>query len=260
MNCPDVNESLEMYIAGDLPDAESRDVAAHLAGCETCAADYERTRVLVGRVKDLAEAFVPVERFSPAPAHRPAAGWGWRLATAAALALALLSVSALTVPAIARQLPLPVSDALDELETENADLREQVDELQLRIEQIGGEDVPVVDTTPGDLPPEVNMAVQTLAMEFIKAQYAGDVDALAAMGTDRLKADLAANPESYLREGAEGLTFAQMTEAAVTEDGTYLVFVRLMDSAEFSGMQYQEDFEIKKVGDGYLVDFMGMDA
>jgi hypothetical protein len=188
------------------------------------------------------------------------AGWGWRLATAAALVLALLSVSALTVPAIARQLPLPVSDELDKLETENADLREQVDELELRIEQIGGEDVPVIDTTPGDLPPEVNAAVQTLAMEFIKAQYAGDVDALAAMGTDRLKADLAANPESYVRAGGEGLTFAQMTEAAVTEDGTYLVFVRLMDSAEFSGMQYQEDFEIRKVGEKYLVDFMGMDA
>lgn len=260
MNCPDVNKSLEMYIAGDLSDAESREVAAHLAGCERCAADYERTRVLVGRVKDLAEAFVPVERFSPAPARRAAAGWGWRLATAAALALALLSVSALTVPAIARQLPLPVADELEALETENADLREQVDELELRIEQIGGEDVPVIDTTPGDLPPEVNAAVQMLAMEFIKAQYAGDIDALAAMGTERLKADLAEHPDDYLRAGGEGLTFAQMTEAAVTEDGTYLVFVRLMDSAEFSGMQYQEDFEIKRVGDEYLVDFMGMDA
>lgn len=260
MNCNDVNESLEMYIAGDLSDTESRDVAAHLAECAECAAAYERTRVLVGRVKDLAEAFVPIERFAPAPARRSATGWGWRLATAAALALALLSVSALTVPAIARQLPLPVADELDDLENENAELRKQVDELEMRIEQIDGEDVPVVDTTPGDLPPEVNLAVQTLAMEFIKAQYAGDLEALAAMGTDRLKADLAAHPNDYLREGGAGLTFAQMTETAVTEDGTYLVFVRLMDSAEFSGMQYQEDFEIKKVGDEYLVDFMGMDA
>jgi hypothetical protein len=80
------------------------------------------------------------------------------------------------------------------------------------------------------------------------------------MGTERLKADLAAHPDAYVRSGGAGLTFAQMTEAAVTEDGTYLMFVRLMDSADWSQSQYQEDFEIKRVGDTYLVDFMGMDA
>jgi hypothetical protein len=260
MNCDDVRDSLEMYISGDLPDAESRDVAAHLAECASCTAEYERVRALVASVRELADAFVPVERFSPAPARRATVGWGWRLATAAALALALVALGALSVPAIARQLPLPVTSRLDRLETENAALRKQVDELQMRIEQIGGEEVPVVDTAPGDLPPEVNLAVQTLAMEFIRAQYAGDLDALARMGTERLKADLAKHPEDYVRTGGEGLTFAQMTEAAVTEDGTFLVFVRLMDAADWSGSQYQENFEIKKVGETYLVDFMGMDV
>jgi hypothetical protein len=178
----------------------------------------------------------------------------------AASVVALLAVSALSVPAIARELPLPVSREIDALEERAEDLQQQVDELTVRLETIDGEEIAIVDSAPGDLPPEVNAAIQMLAMDFIRAQYAGDLDALAAMGTDRLKADIEAHPDDYLRAGGEGLTFAQMTEAAQAEDGTYLVFVRLSDSAEWTDSQYQEDFEIKRVGDVYLVDFMGMDA
>jgi len=51
-----------------------------------------------------------------------------------------------------------------------------------------------------------------------------------------------------------------MTEPALAEDGTYLIFVRLMDSGDWNESQYQEDFEIKLIDGRYLVDFMGMDA
>jgi hypothetical protein len=102
--------------------------------------------------------------------------------------------------------------------------------------------------------------VQGLAMDFVRAQYAGDLDALAAMGTARLQADLASHPGDYLRPQGATVVFAQMTEAAVTEDGVYLVFVRLSDSAEWTDSQYQEDFEIRVIDGVYLVDFMGMDA
>ena len=262
MNCTEVKESLEMYIAGDLTEPDSLDVAAHLATCESCAAEYDTMRTLIGEIRQLADAFVPVEHFvaQRTSAQRRAPVWGWRLATAAATVVALLALSALTVPAIARQLPLPVAAEIDALEEKNDDLQEQVDELKIRLETIGGEEVPVVDTTPGDLPPEVNAAVQTLAMDFIRAQYAGDLEALAEMGTERLRADIAAHPEDYLRAEGAAIVFAQMTEAAMAEDGTYLVFIRLSDSVEWTDSQYQENFEIKKVGDRYLVDFMGMDA
>jgi len=285
MNCPDVRELLDAYSAGELPDAQAREVERHLAECGDCQAAAVRLQVLVGRLRSLGEAFEPVEHFesaleaadapdvAPVQAGAPEASvpsgrrmplarglWRWRVATAAAAVLALGSMSALAVPAIARQLPVPLVQEIDALEAQNADLRQQVDELTIRIEEIGGEDVPVIDTTPGDLPAEVNDAVQTLAMAFIRAQYAGDLDALAAMGTDRLREDLAEHPENYLRDPGAAVTFAQMTEAAVTEDGVYLLFVRLLDSAEWSESQYQEDFEIIKSGDTYLVDFMGMDA
>jgi len=262
MNCHEATDVLEMYIAGELPESESLDVVAHLATCDECAAEYERLRVLIGGMRGIADSFVPVERFTvPAPATiARRAGWGWRAATAAAVLVAAVSVSALTVPALARQLPVPLASEIERLEGENAALQEEVDELTVRLETVGGEEVAIVDTTPGDLPADVNAAVQTLAMEFVRAQYAGDLEALAAMGTDRLKADIEAHPEEYLRAQGAKIVFAQMTEAAQSEDGTYLVFVRLSDSEEWTDSQYQEDFEIVKEGGVYLVDFMGMDA
>ena len=262
MNCSDVRDMLEPYIADDLSDAESARVAEHLGGCESCSTAYERTRTVITGLKGISDAFVPADRFvlPAAYASGPVGGWAWRAATIAASVVALAAVTALSVPAIARELPLPVSREIDALEDRADELQQQVDELTVRLETIDGEEVAIVDTTEGDLSPEESEAVQRLAMDFIRAQYAGDLDALAAMGTDRLKADMAARPDDYLRAGGDGLTFAQMTEAARTEDGTYLIFVRLSDAGDWSESQYQEDFEIKRVGDTYLVDFMGMDA
>ncbi|MHB1020259.1 MAG: anti-sigma factor family protein [Coriobacteriia bacterium] len=262
MNCSDVRDRLESYISDDLTDAESARVAEHLSGCESCSATYERTRAVVAGLKGISEAFVPADRFvlPAAYASGPVGGWAWRVATIAASVIALAAVTALSVPAIARELPLPVSREIDALEDRADELQQQVDELTVRLETIDGQEVAIVDTTEGDLSLEESEAVQRLAMEFVRAQYAGDLDAMAAMGTDRLKADLAAHPNDYLRTGGDGLTFAQMTEAALTEDGTYLIFVRLSDAGDWNQSQYQEDFEIKRVGDTYLVDFMGMDA
>ncbi|MBN2248317.1 MAG: zf-HC2 domain-containing protein [Coriobacteriia bacterium] len=262
MNCSDVRDMLESYIADDLTDVESARVAEHLSECATCSATYERTRNLVAGLKEIADAFVPADRFVVPPAYAtgPKGGWAWRVAAIAASVVALAAVSALSVPAIARELPLPVAREIGALEERADELQQQVDELTVRLETIDGQEVAIVDTTEGDLSAEESEAVQRLAMDFVRAQYAGDPDALAAMGTDRLKADLAAHPGDYLRAGGDGLTFAQMTEAARTEDGTYLIFVRLSDSGDWSESQYQEDFEIKRVGDTYLVDFMGMDA
>ncbi len=262
MNCSDVRDQLESYIADDVTDVESMRIAEHLGRCEPCAAAYERTRSVVADLKGISDAFVPRDRFAPRPAYAsgPAGGWVWRTIAVAASAVAIAAVGALSVPAIARELPFGVAKEFDALEDRAEDLQQKVDELTVRLETIDGEQVAMVDTTPGDLAPEEAAAVQQLAMDFIRAQYAGDVAALEAMGTDRLKADLAARPGDYVRDGAEGLTFAQMTEPARAEDGTYLIFVRLMDSGDWSESQYQEDFEIKLIDGRYLVDFMGMDA
>lgn len=262
MNCSDVRDMLESYIGDDLDDERAAHVAEHLRGCGPCSAAYERTRAVVVGLRGISDAFVPADRFVPPPAYAsgPDGGWAWRAAAVAASVIALAAVSVLSVPAIARELPLPVAREMDSLERRADDLQEQVDELTVRLETIDGERVAIVDAAAGDLSAEEGEAVQRLAMEFVRAQYAGDLDALAAMGTDRLRADLAARPDDYLRAGGEGLTFAQMTEAVRAEDGTYLIFIRLSDAADWSESQYQEDFEIKRLGDTYLVDFVGVDA
>lgn len=264
MNCIDMRDSLESYIAGDLDDATASDVAEHLRSCSACALEYDRVRDLVGDLKGLREAYVPREVFDMSTITngartRARSAWGWKVATAAALVLAALSLSVLAIPAVAENLKvLPVSERLLELKADNVRLEEKVDELEIKVKEIEGEDVPVIETADPKLPAEVNAAVQSLVMRFIKAQYAGDIETMRDLGTEKLKADLAAHPNDYVRKAGE-VTFAQMTDVSTSGD-TYLVFVRLMDSAEWSDSQYQEDFEIKKVGDTYLVDFMGMDA
>lgn len=265
MNCNDVSDSLEMYIAGDLDVTTSSAVAEHLAGCDACTAVYDRLRYLIGDLKDVGESFIPVERFTTSehamPARlKPRASLGWRLAAAAGIALAVLSTSALSVPAIARQLPLPLGRELSALEEDNARLAEQVEQLKIEIRDIEGTQVPVVTDGTPVLPPEQNEQVQALAMAFIRAQYAGDIEALAAMGTDKLKADLAEHADDYLRPGAGDVVFAQINDVAEAEPGRYLVFVRVSDQGAFSDSQYQEDFEIVREGGTFLVDFMGMDA
>ncbi len=165
----------------------------------------------------------------------------------------------LTIPAVAETLRvLPVSEKLVSLKADNAELEKKVEALEIKVKEIEGQKVPVVETANPKLPAEVNNAVQSLAMRFINAQYAGDLKTLKVLGTEKLQADLAKHPNEYIRKGGK-VNFAQMTDVSMSGD-TYLVFIRLMDANEWTDSQYQEDFEIKKVGEKYLVDFMGMDA
>jgi hypothetical protein len=269
VNCDEAREALEAYVAADLDEMTASEVAEHLAGCSACAAQHDRLRTLVGDLKGLRDAYVPREVFDMSEIRNDAPArsrWGWKLVTATALVLAALSLSVLTIPAVAQTLKvLPVSEKLDSLQAENTKLKAdndnletRVQELEVKVKAIEGQNVPVVETADPRLSDEVNNAVQSLAMRFINAQYAGDLKTMRELGTAKLQADLAKHPDVYIRQGGK-VNFAQMTDVSMSGD-TYLLFVRLMDANEWTDSQYQEDFEIKKVGDTYLVDFMGMDA
>lgn len=262
MRCEHVEDSLESYISGDLDDAATSAVAEHLRTCEACTKRYDMTRSLIGDLKNMKGAFVPMEVFDMAQtnrAARPGATWAWKFSTAFAMAVAALALTALTVPAVAENIPaLPVGQRLSSLEADNERLTGEIEALEIRIREIEGVEVPVVETAEPELPADVNEAVMSLAMRFVRAQYAGDTAALAEMGTERLKADLLAHPADYLRDGGEAV-FAQMTDVSRSGD-TFLVFVRLSDSGQWNDSQYQENFEIIQVDGEYLVDFMGMDA
>lgn len=268
--CEACHESMESYISGDLARAEAASVAEHIAECADCAALHDARRELIGALKS-APARLEMGRTFSAPAAQPrradSAVKRWRIATALAAALAVLSVSALTVPAFAVRIPgLPLGERIARLEAERErlearteSLNDRIEQLEIEIKDIDGEKVPVVDSAgEGAVAPEVNDAVQRLGMEFIRAQYKGDAAALKAMATERLKAEIDKHPGDYLKKPGS-FVFAQMTTVGKTEDGVFLLFVRLSD-AEFSDSTYQEDFEIRFEGGRYLVDVVGMDA
>jgi hypothetical protein len=266
--CETCRESIESYVSGELSELHARDVAFHLAECDECAAYHTTQRDLIQSLRDVPSGVEPVRPVSVAAQRRPqsrALGW-WQTAAGVAAGLALFAISALTIPAFASQIPgLPVSAELERLQTERdrleaeaKSLGERVEQLEIEVKQIGGENVPVVDTAPDAVAPEVNDAVQRLAMDFIRAQYRGDKAALKALSTKRLDAQIDKNPGEYLKKPGD-VVFAQMTTVGKTDDGTLLVFVRLSD-AEFSDSTYQENFEIKLEGGNYLVDSVGMDA
>jgi hypothetical protein len=266
--CEACRESIESYVGGDLSGSQARDVASHLAGCDECAAYCATRRDLIQSLKSVPSGLEPVRPVRIAARRRPDARMlvRWRATAGVAAVLALLAITVLAVPAFAARIPgLPVSEELrqlqaerDRLAAETAALGERVEQLEIEVKEIGGVKIPVVDTAPGAVAPEVNDAVQKLAMDFIRAQYRGDKAALKAMSTKRLAAEIDKHPGMYLKKPGD-VVFAQMTTVGKTEDGTLLVFVRLSD-AEFSDSTYQEDFEIKFEGGQYLVDSVGMDA
>lgn len=279
MNCPEVRESLERYIAGDLDDLESSRVAEHLKGCAACAAAYEDTRLLVGDLKELRTVLRPTRvlegvmevagRAAPEQGRvRGRRSWtrAW-VAVAAALAVALIGALALvTVPSLARTVPLPVGQRLADLERENelvraqnAEMQARVEKLEARVEELTGDDVNVVPTSEDEISDEVTMAVQQVVIEFIKAQYAGDIARMKSLSTPALQERIDERPEDYLRDDAGEVSFAQITDVGIYE-GAYVTFVRLSDTKEFSDSQYQENFSVKEVDGTYLVDSMEMDA
>jgi hypothetical protein len=266
--CEMCRESMESYIGGDLSESQARGVASHLAGCDECAAFCATRRDLIQSLKSAPSGVESVRPVRITARQRPDSRVlvRWRATAGVAAVLALLAVSVLAVPAFAARIPgLPVSEELrqlqmerDRLAAEATSLTVRVEQLEIQVKEIGGEKIPVVDTAPGAVAPEVNDAVQKLAMDFIRAQYRGDKAALKAMSTKRLAAEIDKHPGTYLKKPGD-VVFAQMTTVGKTEDGTLVIFVRLSD-AEFSDSTYQEDFEIKFEGGKYLVDSVGMDA
>jgi hypothetical protein len=278
LNCHEVNDSLESYITGDLGDLETSRVAEHLKDCPACAVAYEETRLLVGELKDLRCVFQPdhvFEEVMSVTAHvkqgeeRPGRrSWAklWAAAAAVLLVAAIGAVAVVTVPSLAQTVPTPVGNRLDDLERENRAVHEQneamqerIDKLEESVRELTGDEVAVVATSEDDLSDEVTMAVQQVVIEFIKAQYAGDLQRMKELATPALKERIDQRPEEYLRDDAGTVSFAQMTDVGIYE-GLYVTFVRLSDTEVFSDAQYQENFGVKEVGGSYLIEWMEMDA
>ncbi|MFU8890151.1 MAG: zf-HC2 domain-containing protein [Anaerosomatales bacterium] len=263
MNCRDIDELLESYIRGELDDTTASGVADHLETCARCRVAYEDTRVLVGELIDLGDAFQPARAWS-APAlarhaarERRTAQHRWVAVAATFAALSLVSATLLAVPALARQVKiLPVAREIAALERDAEQLSDQVEELETRLAEIGGSEMVLVETEPV-LDEADNRAAQERAMEFVRAMYAGDVGALQALATGDLAARIADRPADYLRTG--GVVFAQINNISEMESA-YWVFIRMSDTVEFTDSQFQLNISLERDGDGFLVSAVEMDA
>lgn len=120
MDCDQVRTLLEGFDAGELPNAQAKEVAAHLAGCPACEAERTEVAELVADLRHAGEAVRPLQPFTLPGA--PAATLRHRrvlVATAAlAAAWALLLTAGMFWPSFTERLTfLPVGRELSEAPT-----------------------------------------------------------------------------------------------------------------------------------------------
>lgn len=275
MNCGEVRDSLEMYINGELDGDASHDVGRHLKECSACRREYEEMHELVTVLKGMKGVFQPKGVFDMGKidgfeSKRKESRFAVRaLAAVAGLAI-LFSAgfgSLLTFPALAKQVAvLPIVQDIQSLETKNETLeqqnvkmREEIDQLKIEIREIKGEKVKVVETGKPALPDQDNAQIQGIIMDFVKAQYTGDVAKMKSLATPNLATMIDERPSEFLKDKDGSVAFGSITSVA-KEGDDYLIFVRISDTKKFVDSEYQENFTVKKVGDKFLIDNMEMDA
>jgi len=278
MKCDEVRESLEMYINGELDDKSSSSIARHLKDCPACALEYEETRGLIVQLKDMKDLFQPkgvfdmakMESYGRRGSKSSRSSWGTRMlaATAAfALMFSVASGSLLAFPALAKQIPaLPIVQDIESLQEENEEMKKQTEEMQGEIErlkiemrEIKGTSVKVVESAKNTLTDEENLKVQGFVMDYVRAQYKGDLKKIKSMSTPEFVKRIEKRPAEVLKDENGTVAFGSITNVA-KEGDDYWVFVRISDTKQFVDSEYQQNFMLKKVGDSYLVDTVEMDA
>jgi hypothetical protein len=102
MTCQELDDRLDAWVDGTLPDAERREVETHLAGCPGCRAEERQLRQLLAHAAALPRSVSPPRDLWPGISQRIERGraWSWPwigswspvLAVAAAVVVAILAV------------------------------------------------------------------------------------------------------------------------------------------------------------------------
>ncbi|MHB0977684.1 MAG: hypothetical protein ACYC1U_10950 [Candidatus Aquicultorales bacterium] len=278
MNCEQVRESLESYICKELDGPLARRIDDHLRRCDACTDEYLEMRRLIGRIKGLKEMILldaasPVEAFWLA--HRKKKLRSARLKTLVVgltMALSIASSSLLAFPALAKRVPaLPIGENIESLEKENKKIdaekkkvAEENQKIEREVERLKGE-ITKVKGTPiriegdGNLPETENREAQRVVMDFVRAQYAGDVETMNSLSTPALAAKISERPGDYLREEFGEVTFATITNI-IKKESDLLIFIKINDSKKYIDTEYQEDFVLKKIDASYRIDDMGTEV
>jgi hypothetical protein len=112
MTCAEMDERLDAWVDGALPEAEGREVEAHLAGCAACREEERRLREILVHAAALPRSVTPARDLWPGIAREIERGRSWAWPGLAAwqpmLAVAAAVVVTLTAVFFGTQAPAPV--------------------------------------------------------------------------------------------------------------------------------------------------------
>ncbi len=281
MNCREFLKLMEEYIMNKTRPAQRAVIEDHLEVCEECRLEFEKTKALVEKIRNMKNVLRSRENVGMnmdmnkksivnrlnKPERRSFTRFLPGIAACVFFVMFLFSGFILAFPSLAcRYIPeVPLVKELSQVMEENSEIRQEIEAVKIENEQLKMEIKKIKDievneiTTSEGVSEEEGKAVQELVVDFIKAQYRKDLNALKEMSTDEFKKQIDRMKQSiFMGKGGE-VVFTQITNVAKDND-IYYVFVRLNDSAESDDADFQENFEVVRVGEKYLVSFVGLDA
>ncbi len=281
MNCREFLKLMEEYIMDKISPVQRTAIENHLEVCKQCRLEYEKTKALVQKIRNIKNVLRSREDIGMnmdmnkksivnklnKPERRSYTRLLPGIAACVFFVMFVFSGFILAFPSLAcRYIPeIPLVKELSQTIEENSEIRQEIEAVKMENEQLKMEIKKIKDievnevTTSEGVSEEEDRAVQELVVDFIKAQYRKDIDALKQMSTDEFKKQIDRMKQSiFMGKGGE-VVFTQITNVAKDND-IYYVFVRLNDSAESDDADFQENFEVVRVGEEYLVSFVGLDA
>lgn len=276
MNCEKALGLIKDYVMGELDSQTSFMLEKHFQGCSSCNTHYMQTKESILNN--------PKNSTTSSPSASETASkhsWGIVLTSVAAavfLMMFILTSSVIAFPAFASKVvpgvPLvkqlleaknnyntalqenqEIKKLNEKIKQENEQIKEENEKLKMAFKAVSEEYILQVETNKG-ISEDENNKVKSLAMDFIKAQYKGDLEKLKAMCTDEFKIQIDEKKDVFLKNNKAEFAFNQITNVAKDGD-LYLIFVRLSDSHDFS--EYQINFEFVKKNEEFYVSNVDFD-
>ena len=280
MECIKIKEHLEEYIMNELDNSTKNAVKEHLNTCDSCMHEYLECKEIVEKVLDMKNSLklkesvfemskAKIIKYSEINKKRkkPFLRLFPNIAACVSLAALVLAGSVIAFPSFAANYTpeLPIVKELvqarsenDKIAKENNRLKEENEQLKMEIKKIGDTEIKEVVTSKG-IPAEENQAVQELVLEFIKAQYNGDLETIKSMCTDKFSKEVEAQKDHLLMKKKYDLVFSTITNVA-KEGDKYYVFIRMTDGLTKGEAEFQQNFELVKENGKFLISFVGLDA
>lgn len=276
MKCEKALELVEEYIMGELDSETHFMLEKHLQECSACNAEYMETEEVIRGLQNIKNSITikedilimskmteksrRLERVLPSVAA--AVFFTMFLLTSSVIAFPTFASTVVPRAPVVKQL-LEAKNGYNTAMQENQEIKklnEQIEEenkqLKMSIKEIGGNSILEVQTSEG-IGEDDNNKIQNLVVDFIKAEYMGDIEKIKAMCTDEFKVQVDEMKEITLKDNKSDVVFTQISSVSMDGD-QYWVNVRLNDTNDLP--DYQMNFELVKINQEFYVSYVGNDA